>query len=465
MVNSTEEDLDIQGFSATHPVARFFLQESTEQEYRKANFRAWGKSIRIPLIIVIIGEVLWIADYLSAIGILGTPTDPSAPTDYGQVAGWCLPALLCVGFLLFTFTRFFTWRSYKPFVPVVVIFAMLFHVLPVLAISPAVEHGDGFCGGEKQAQLVAEQGAWYVSKSLFYVLCIGFYSTCLPISLFLFFVCNGLYFVKTAMQWEQVCPANEKGKGRPVRGVGGGVAVPDHSPADSRVACATGVVHGPGRARAQRGAHRLRRLHPARRGRPRKAAAVRAQRAAAPPDGRAARAAHSRAGRREAQGPRAADGDDLPRGAQPAQRHDGPPAARAPSARAGRRPERARRAPPRRGHGQGVPAARERRRRRGRRRSRRGRRRAGGGGAGGGGRVARVHGGGAAVPERALEPSPHRHRRHERAADAMRPERGARARRDGGAAAAAAGRRAPPRDPERPAAGGDGRHHAHADPD
>ena len=233
MVNSTEEDLDIQGFSATHPVARFFLQESTEQEYRKANFRAWGKSIRIPLIIVIIGEVLWIADYLSAIGILGTPTDPSAPTDYGQVAGWCLPALLCVGFLLFTFTRFFTWRSYKPFVPVVVIFAMLFHVLPVLAISPAVEHGDGFCGGEKQAQLVAEQGAWYVSKSLFYVLCIGFYSTCLPISLFLFFVCNGLYFVKTAMQWEQVCPANEKGKGRPVRGVGGGCGA---RPLSSRLA-------------------------------------------------------------------------------------------------------------------------------------------------------------------------------------------------------------------------------------
>ena len=58
MVNSTEEDLDIQGFSATHPVARFFLQESTEQEYRKANFRAWGKSIRVPLIIVIIGECM-----------------------------------------------------------------------------------------------------------------------------------------------------------------------------------------------------------------------------------------------------------------------------------------------------------------------------------------------------------------------------------------------------------------------
>ena len=54
------------------------------------------------LIIVIIGEVLHLADYLSAIGMLGTPTDPSAPTDYGQVAGWCLPALLCVGFLLFT---------------------------------------------------------------------------------------------------------------------------------------------------------------------------------------------------------------------------------------------------------------------------------------------------------------------------------------------------------------------------
>ena len=43
-----------------------------------------------------------------------------------------------------------------------------------------------------------------MSKSFFYGLCVAFYSTYLPITLMLFCALNGLYFAKTAMQWEQL---------------------------------------------------------------------------------------------------------------------------------------------------------------------------------------------------------------------------------------------------------------------
>ena len=94
---------------------------------------------------------------------------------------------------------------------------MVFHVLPIFVSSPAAGDDGGGCEGESEllaaeqlaaglglAQIAAEQGAWYVSKSFFYGMGVAFYSTYLPITLMLFCALNGLYFAKTAMQWEQL---------------------------------------------------------------------------------------------------------------------------------------------------------------------------------------------------------------------------------------------------------------------
>ena len=221
MIENTEEDLGIQGFSARHPVGRFFLHQATENEYRKANFRSWGKTIRFPIIIVIAGDALLIIDYVSATTFLGTEdqsTTDQASFDPAVLIGWCLPAIVSLLFFVFTFTRYYDWRTYKKFLPIVVLSSMVFHVLPIFVSSPAGGDDGSGCEGESEllaaeqlavgqglAQIAAEQGAWYVSKSFFYGLCVAFYSTYLPITLMLFCALNGLYFAKTNLQWEQLC--------------------------------------------------------------------------------------------------------------------------------------------------------------------------------------------------------------------------------------------------------------------
>ena len=153
-----------------------------------------------------------IADYLSATRLLGTDdgesTSDPANSDPAFLVGWCLPAIVSMLFFSFTFTRFFDWRAYKTFVPIVMVSCMLFHVLPIFAslLAGRDDQHDSGCEGESEqqhAQLAAEQGAWYVSKAAFYTLNVSFYSTYLPITLLLFCVLNGLYFAKTAIWWER----------------------------------------------------------------------------------------------------------------------------------------------------------------------------------------------------------------------------------------------------------------------
>ena len=219
MIKNTEEDLGLQGFSARHPIGRFFLHQATEHEFGEAIFKLWGKTIRFPIIIVIAGEALHITDYVSTTTFLGSEDQSAtdqASFDPAVLIGWCLPAIASLLFFVFTFTPYYTWRTYRTFVPIVMFCSMVFHVLPTFVSSP--DDGDGRCEGESEllaegeqlaalrqglAQIAAEQGAWYVSKSFFYLLCVALYSTCLPITLLLFCVINGLYFAKNEMQWEQ----------------------------------------------------------------------------------------------------------------------------------------------------------------------------------------------------------------------------------------------------------------------
>ena len=58
MIKNTEEDLGLQGFSARHPIGRFFLHQATEHEFGEAIFKSLGKTIRFPIIIVIAAVAL-----------------------------------------------------------------------------------------------------------------------------------------------------------------------------------------------------------------------------------------------------------------------------------------------------------------------------------------------------------------------------------------------------------------------
>ena len=226
MIKNTEEDLGLQGFSARHPIGRFFLRQATEREFGEAIFKRWGKTIRFPIIIVIAGEALHITDYVLATTFHGSEDQSAtdqASFDPAVLIGWCLPAIASLLSFVFTFTPYYNSRTYRTFVPIVMFCSMVFHVLPTFVSS--AHHGDGRCEGEGEllaegqqlaagqglAQIAAEQGAWYMSKSFFYLLFVALYSTCLPITLLLFCVINGLYFAKNEMQWAQLYCAHLSG--------------------------------------------------------------------------------------------------------------------------------------------------------------------------------------------------------------------------------------------------------------
>ena len=209
-VDEAEDVAGIQQFSAQHVLSRRFRDEELETEYGEDIFKARCVVLRCMNYFLAGTYLLNLLDIVTKWGSLVGKTR----TDLAQ---YYIPLFALLGLTGLMHTRYYTARSYGPIFFCNGVLLMVCHTAPSLlassagTLAPSTNATAAAVAEASGAAAVAAAGgmvelvalaAWFVSKSVSYLLAIVIFCPDLVTSVCLFAVVLPLYYLKARLEWD-----------------------------------------------------------------------------------------------------------------------------------------------------------------------------------------------------------------------------------------------------------------------
>ena len=203
-VDEAEEVEGIQMFSSQSTLSRRFRDPELETAYREDNFKVRGKALRVLNMILAIFYMLIILDAALKWGSLNV--DPNL-VQYNLLQ-YYIPLGLCLLLTGVMYSHYYTSSRFALFFFTNYFLLMVFHTAPTLleawstgTLAAAAANTTTTNSGDSAVVELAQLAAWFMSKSVSYLLAIMIVCPDLPSGVGTFCAIFPLYYLKARVEW------------------------------------------------------------------------------------------------------------------------------------------------------------------------------------------------------------------------------------------------------------------------
>ena len=200
-VDEAEEVEGIQMFSSQSALSRRFLDPELETAYREDNFKVRGKVLRVLNVILAIFYMLIILDAALKWGSLNV--DPTV-----DLLQYYIPLASCLLLTGLMYSHYYTSSRFALFFFTNAFLLMVFHTAPTLleawstgTLAATAANTTTTNSGDSALVELAPLAAWFVSKSVSYLLAIVIVCPDLPSGVGTFCAVFPLYYLKARVEW------------------------------------------------------------------------------------------------------------------------------------------------------------------------------------------------------------------------------------------------------------------------
>lgn len=205
-VQAAEELEGINNYSAQNFWSRTFRNPIAEHRFRMEFYQARNGLFRVTCIVFVFLYGVMIVDRLVNGGSLSGARN--------EIVVYYGPCAVFLAALCFSYTRFYTSHTFGIACFSVGVVSMVFHVLPsyldvqwsaaaaVAAINATTPPPHAASIEASQGGDLGEHAAWFISKSVAYLVVVALMLPSLPLSVTLWVVLMALYYHKAKLEWE-----------------------------------------------------------------------------------------------------------------------------------------------------------------------------------------------------------------------------------------------------------------------